>query len=58
MPVSFCFINQQNMNVCTTGFPMGCYVEAGKIFLLVNYCLDGKPKDACVLDVCFCYNMN
>ncbi|KAI6243684.1 Transmembrane 9 superfamily member [Aphelenchoides fujianensis] len=25
MPVTFCFINQQNMNVCTTGFPMGCY---------------------------------
>jgi transmembrane 9 superfamily protein 2/4 len=27
------------MNVCTTGFPMGCYVTK-----------DGKPKDACVLD--------
>ena len=40
MPVTFCFINQQNMNVCTTGFPMGCYVTK-----------DGKPKDACVLDV-------
>ncbi|KHN75985.1 Transmembrane 9 superfamily member 2 [Toxocara canis] len=39
MPVTFCFINQQNQNVCTTGFPMGCYVTA-----------DGKPKDACVLD--------
>lgn len=39
MPVTFCFINQQNLNVCTTGFPMGCYVTA-----------DGKPKDACVLD--------
>lgn len=39
MPVTFCFINQQNMNVCTTGFPMGCYVTT-----------DGKPKDACVLD--------
>jgi transmembrane 9 superfamily protein 2/4 len=39
MPVAFCFINQQNMNVCTTGFPMGCYVTA-----------DGKQKDACVLD--------
>lgn len=40
MPVTFCFINQQNMNVCTTGFPMGCYVTK-----------EGKPKDACVLDV-------
>lgn len=40
MPVTFCFINQQNMNVCTTGFPMGCYVTH-----------EGKPKDACVLDV-------
>ncbi|VDN56752.1 unnamed protein product [Dracunculus medinensis] len=39
MPVTFCFTNQQNLNVCTTGFPMGCYVT-----------LDGKPKDACVLD--------
>ncbi|CAD5235525.1 unnamed protein product [Bursaphelenchus xylophilus] len=39
MPVTFCFINQQNMNVCTTGFPMGCYVTP-----------EGKPKDACVLD--------
>ncbi|MCP9264965.1 Transmembrane 9 superfamily member [Dirofilaria immitis] len=39
MPVTFCFINQQNQNVCTTGFPMGCYVTS-----------DGKPKDACVLD--------
>lgn len=44
MPVTFCFINQQNMNVCTTGFPMGCYVTK-----------DGKPKDACVLDVCFLF---
>uniref|UniRef100_A0A915PDP9 Transmembrane 9 superfamily member n=1 Tax=Meloidogyne floridensis TaxID=298350 RepID=A0A915PDP9_9BILA len=25
MPVTFCFINQQSMNVCTTGFPMGCF---------------------------------
>lgn len=39
MPVTFCFINQQNQNVCTTGFPMGCYVTS-----------EGKPKDACVLD--------
>ncbi|VDN01186.1 unnamed protein product [Thelazia callipaeda] len=39
MPMTFCFINQQNQNVCTTGFPMGCYVTS-----------DGKPKDACVLD--------
>ncbi len=39
MPVMFCFINTMNMNVCTVGFPMGCYVTA-----------DGTPKDACVLD--------
>lgn len=39
MPVTFCFINQQNEDVCTTGFPMGCYVTN-----------DGRPKDACVLD--------
>uniref|UniRef100_A0A915M4Z3 Transmembrane 9 superfamily member n=1 Tax=Meloidogyne javanica TaxID=6303 RepID=A0A915M4Z3_MELJA len=36
MPVTFCFINQQSMNVCTTGFPMGCFVTK-----------EGKPKDAC-----------
>uniref|UniRef100_A0A0N4ZZ31 Transmembrane 9 superfamily member n=1 Tax=Parastrongyloides trichosuri TaxID=131310 RepID=A0A0N4ZZ31_PARTI len=39
MPVSFCFVNQQNLNVCTTGFPMGCYVTP-----------QGRQKDACVLD--------
>lgn len=39
MPVTFCFLNQQSQNVCTTGFPMGCYVTS-----------EGKPKDACVLD--------
>lgn len=39
MPVTFCFTNQQNMNVCTTGFPMGCYVDA-----------NGRQRDACVLD--------
>lgn len=39
MPVAFCFINQQNLQVCTTGFPMGCYVDA-----------NGNQKDACVLD--------
>ncbi|GMT33198.1 hypothetical protein PFISCL1PPCAC_24495, partial [Pristionchus fissidentatus] len=39
MPVTFCFVNQQNMMVCTTGFPMGCYVGS-----------DGRPRDACVLD--------
>ncbi|CAJ0575142.1 unnamed protein product, partial [Mesorhabditis spiculigera] len=39
MPVTFCFVNQQNAQICTTGFPMGCYV--GK---------DGMQHDACVLD--------
>lgn len=40
MPVTFCFENAQRQNVCSTGFPMGCYVTK-----------DGKPKDGCVLDV-------
>uniref|UniRef100_A0AC34QI71 Transmembrane 9 superfamily member n=1 Tax=Panagrolaimus sp. JU765 TaxID=591449 RepID=A0AC34QI71_9BILA len=39
MPVSFCFTNQQNYNVCLPSFPMGCYVTP-----------DGRPKDACVLN--------
>lgn len=39
MPVMFCFLNQQGNLVCTTGFPMGCYVTPG-----------GIPKDACMLD--------
>ncbi|PAV61327.1 hypothetical protein WR25_18179 isoform C [Diploscapter pachys] len=39
MPVTFCFNNQQNLLVCSTGFPMGCYVDE-----------HGRPHDACVLD--------
>ncbi|CAI4233089.1 unnamed protein product [Auanema sp. JU1783] len=39
MPVTFCFTNQQSMNVCTTGFPMGCYVDTNR-----------RQHDACVLD--------
>ncbi|RCN26664.1 hypothetical protein ANCCAN_27609 [Ancylostoma caninum] len=39
MPVTFCFNNQQDVKVCTTGFPMGCYVDA-----------NGQPRDACVID--------
>ncbi|PIO67006.1 endomembrane protein 70 [Teladorsagia circumcincta] len=40
MPITFCFNNQQDVKVCTTGFPMGCYVDA-----------NGQPRDACVIDV-------
>lgn len=39
MPVAFCFYNQQGNSVCTTGFPMGCYVTPQR-----------KQKDACMLD--------
>uniref|UniRef100_A0A0K0D5T1 Transmembrane 9 superfamily member n=1 Tax=Angiostrongylus cantonensis TaxID=6313 RepID=A0A0K0D5T1_ANGCA len=39
MPVTFCFNNQQDVKVCTTGFPMGCYVDS-----------NGQPRDACVMD--------
>ncbi|KAK6035053.1 endomembrane protein 70 [Cooperia oncophora] len=39
MPITFCFNNQQDVKVCTTGFPMGCYVDA-----------NGQPRDACVID--------
>ncbi|WKY14534.1 hypothetical protein Q1695_000231 [Nippostrongylus brasiliensis] len=42
MPVTFCFNNEQDVKVCTTGFPMGCYVDA-----------NGQPRDACVIDLRF-----
>uniref|UniRef100_A0AC35UBU4 Transmembrane 9 superfamily member n=1 Tax=Rhabditophanes sp. KR3021 TaxID=114890 RepID=A0AC35UBU4_9BILA len=40
MPISFCYPNSQDQNICTSGYhPMGCYVTP-----------QGKQKDACVLD--------
>ncbi|CAI2357920.1 unnamed protein product [Caenorhabditis sp. 36 PRJEB53466] len=39
MPVTFCFKNLQNMDVCTTGFPVGCFVDE-----------QGYQHDACVLN--------
>lgn len=39
MPVTFCFTNQQNMDVCTTGFPMGCFVDETNL-----------QHDACVIN--------
>lgn len=40
MPVTWCYIVEDNQKVCNPGFPIGC---------LVNQ--EGKPKDACVINV-------
>ncbi|XP_042871776.1 transmembrane 9 superfamily member 2-like [Penaeus japonicus] len=39
MPVTWCYIVEGGNVFCATGFPVGCYVDAGK-----------RPKDACVMD--------
>ncbi|KAG1685800.1 Membrane-associated protein Hem [Nymphon striatum] len=36
MPVTWCYPVKPDRQYCSTGFPMGCYVDSG-----------GKPKDAC-----------
>lgn len=40
MPVTWCYKVEGGNVFCATGFPVGCYVDAGK-----------RPKDACVIDV-------
>lgn len=42
MPVIFCFVNQKQVKVCSTGFPIGCFVTA-----------DGIATDACMIDVSY-----
>ncbi|XP_050983568.1 transmembrane 9 superfamily member 2 isoform X1 [Labeo rohita] len=42
MPVTWCYIIEDNQKVCNPGFPVGC---------LVNQ--EGKPKDACVINAEF-----
>uniref|UniRef100_A0A671M6E0 Transmembrane 9 superfamily member n=1 Tax=Sinocyclocheilus anshuiensis TaxID=1608454 RepID=A0A671M6E0_9TELE len=42
MPVTWCYIVEDNQKVCNPGFPIGC---------LVNQ--EGKPKDACVINADF-----
>ena len=44
MPVTWCYEvneNDQSKRYCSTGFPVGCYVDS-----------QGQQKDACVIRVC------
>lgn len=41
MPVTWCYLVEVNQQFCSTGFPMGCYVNSAR-----------QPKDACVMNVC------
>lgn len=38
MPVTWCYPVENGQQYCSSGFPMGCYVDKG-----------GSPKDACVI---------
>ena len=38
MPVTWCYPVENGQRYCSTGFPMGCYVDK-----------KGNPKDACVI---------
>jgi len=38
MPVTWCYQVENQQHYCSTGFPMGCYVDK-----------KGEPKDACVI---------
>lgn len=38
MPVTWCYPVENGLHYCSTGFPMGCYVDK-----------KGNPKDACVI---------
>lgn len=40
MPVTWCYDVENGQKYCSTGFPVGCYVDK-----------DGKQKDACVINV-------
>lgn len=42
MPVTWCYQVEGNQHFCSTGFPMGCYVNSA-----------GQPKDACVMNTMF-----
>ncbi|XP_015915932.1 transmembrane 9 superfamily member 2 [Parasteatoda tepidariorum] len=39
MPITWCYQVEANQQYCSTGFPMGCYVNTA-----------GQPKDACVMN--------
>lgn len=42
MPVTWCYTVEGNQQFCSTGFPMGCYVNSA-----------GQPRDACVMNTVF-----
>lgn len=42
MPVTWCYLVEVNQQFCSTGFPMGCYVNSAR-----------QPKDACVMNTLF-----
>lgn len=42
MPVTWCYPVEGNQQFCSTGFPVGCYVNSA-----------GQPKDACVMNTAF-----
>ncbi|KAG8182614.1 hypothetical protein JTE90_021750 [Oedothorax gibbosus] len=42
MPVTWCYLVEVNQQFCSTGFPMGCYVNSA-----------GQPKDSCVMNTLF-----
>ncbi|OTF82752.1 hypothetical protein BLA29_009933, partial [Euroglyphus maynei] len=42
MPVTWCYDVEGGQKYCSTGFPMGCYVDK-----------DGIAKDACVMNILF-----
>lgn len=44
MPVTWCYHGEPGQQFCSTGFPMGCYVQP-----------NGKAKDACVVNVSSCF---
>lgn len=41
MPVTWCYDVEDGQRFCNPGFPIGCYITE-----------DGRPKDACVINVC------
>lgn len=42
MPITWCYLVEGNQHFCSTGFPMGCYVNSAR-----------QPKDACVMNTFF-----
>lgn len=41
--MTWCYDVEDGQRFCNPGFPIGCYITE-----------DGRPKDACVINVCLC----